>query len=308
MEKILFISRSTPCRTNWAFSLGTIGFCALLLGWIAYRVPQTFLINAITLAFCCGCLILAYVSAARKFVLTTTHLIIKRYAGDSVIPLQNIRSLRIVDKKQYLKIYSWHGPFGRYPTKHKSIIAYNVRWNNWALLVTDRGKFLISPNDMQLIDAVVRQIENVKGEDARAETLLPKSKMWHIPVAATVVLAPLLFVYLCYKEPGFAADSNTFILKGIYGANIPFSEIAEADTVAWREMPAIAMRANGISLNKVHRGWFKTKEGKKVRLNINRGGSLVIRVREKDGAEHYINRKDDAETRRIFNELQKKIE
>jgi len=40
--------------------------------------------------------------------------------------------------------------------------------------------------------------------------------------------------------------------------NIPLTEIKEADIVALRDMPAISIRANGISFLKVNRGKFRT--------------------------------------------------
>jgi hypothetical protein len=92
-------------------------------------------------------------------------------------------------------------------------------------------------------------------------------------------------------------------MKGIYGVNIPFSEISEADTIAWREMPAISIRTNGISLFKVSRGHFRPTAGDKIRLSVHRGVSPVIRMVDHRGAVYYINRKNPTETRQIFNKL-----
>ena len=98
-------------------------------------------------------------------------------------------------------------------------------------------------------------------------------------------------------------DANTFKLKGLYGVNLPFTEIAEADAISWSKMPAISLRTNGISLNKVHRGKFRTTDGEKIHLSIQRGVSPVIRIVKNDGSVYYINRKNAAETRQIFNKL-----
>jgi hypothetical protein len=121
------------------------------------------------------------------------------------------------------------------------------------------------------------------------------------PIAITVSVG--LIVYLGYKEPAVEIKSNALKLKGLYGVNILFSEIAEADTIVWREMPAIALRTNGISLNKVHRGKFRTTQDKKIHLNIYSGISPVIRIVEQNGSVYYINRKSAEETRQIFNNL-----
>lgn len=92
-------------------------------------------------------------------------------------------------------------------------------------------------------------------------------------------------------------------LKGLYGVNILFFEIAEADTIAWREMPAIALRTNGISLNKAHSGKFGTTQDEKIHLNIYTGISPIIRIAEQNGSVYYINRKSAEETRQMLNDL-----
>lgn len=106
-----------------------------------------------------------------------------------------------------------------------------------------------------------------------------------------------------YKEPVVKINSNTLRLKGLYGVNILFFEIAEADTIAWREMPAIALRTNGISLNKAHSGKFGTTQDEKIHLNIYSGISPIIRIAEQNGSVYYINRKSAEETRQMLNDL-----
>ena len=100
-------------------------------------------------------------------------------------------------------------------------------------------------------------------------------------MVATILTVPVvLLVYMSYKEPKVEFDSNTFKLKGVYGVNLPFAEIAEADTIVWKQMPAISMRTNGISLNKVSRGKFKTTNGDKIHMNVHRRVNPIIRIVE----------------------------
>lgn len=94
-----------------------------------------------------------------------------------------------------------------------------------------------------------------------------------IPIAIAVSIG--LIVYLGYKEPVVETNSDVLKLKGLYGVNILFSEIAEADTIAYPEMPTIALRTNGISLYKVHRGKFRTTQDEKIHLNIYSGISCT---------------------------------
>ena len=133
-----------------------------------------------------------------------------------------------------------------------------------------------------------------------------KSKMnWRTLILIATVLPVGVIIYLAYKEPKAIIDANAFKLKGLYGVNLPFTQIAEADTISWSKMPSISLRTNGISLNKVHRGKFRTTDGEKIHLSIQRGVSPVIRIVEKDGSVYYINRKKADETRQIFKKLEK---
>jgi hypothetical protein len=92
-------------------------------------------------------------------------------------------------------------------------------------------------------------------------------------------------------------------MNGVYGVNLPFAEISEADTIAWSQMPGISLRTNGISLFKVNRGHFMTTTGEKIHLSVCSGVSPVIKIVNNQGAVYYINRKNADETRRIFKQL-----
>jgi len=128
-------------------------------------------------------------------------------------------------------------------------------------------------------------------------------RKWFTIIPLVITVSVGLLVYLGYKEPAVEISSNALKLKGLYGVNILFSEIAEADTIAWSEVPAIALRTNGISLYKVHRGKFRTTQDEKIHLNIYSGITPVIRITEQNGSVYYINRKSAEETRQIFKDL-----
>ena len=194
------------------------------------------------------------------------------------------------------------GSWGYYQTaKHKKLNVFTRRYNNWTLIITDKKKYVIAPNDSQLIDAVAQQIGKTATE--MQSTISAPTKQWRKLIPIAIIASVMLFIYMGYKQPRVVIDSNAFKLKGLYGANIPFVSIAKADTIAWREMPAISIRTNGISFMKVHRGNFKTADGDKIRLSVNSGSSPVIRIVDRNGVVYYINRKNAAETRQIFHKI-----
>jgi len=126
---------------------------------------------------------------------------------------------------------------------------------------------------------------------------------WRTIILIVSVVPVILFIYMGYKEPTVKIDSEAFKLKGLYGVNLLFTEIAEADTIAWSKMPSISVRTNGISLSSVNRGKFRTTDGDNIHLSIYRGVSPVIRIVKQDGSVYYINRKSASETRQIFAKL-----
>ena len=314
MEKILFVSPSTLDRKSLILTSIVCVLPTLFLGWMFYRTLATNNIVATVILGCMialflGIFILGVICTPHKYILTNSHLIIKRYYKDIFIPLQEIKLIRLMtfnDKKGMLRTFGAEGAFGSWgyysSSAHKKLLVFARRYDNRTIVITDRKKYVIAPDSLQLIDVTMQQIGQAEIGVQQPEY---PARRWLGWILATILMAVAALIFLSYKEPKVQFDSNAFKLKGIYGVNIPFAEIAKVDTITWREMPAISIRTNGISLFKVHRGHFKTREGDKIRLNVHRGVKPVIRIVDHRGAVYYINRKDAAETRKIFKKLQK---
>jgi len=311
MKKILFISPSTQDKWTWGLSiiLGVlpVGF----FGWKMLHHTIGFNHWSVSFIIFLSLIVTGFVATPYKYILTDTHLIIKRYWRDIQISLSDIQSIRQIphsEKNALLRPFGYSGPFGYFGffwlAKYSTVSVFARRYTNWTLIVTDRKKYVIAPDDLQLIDAMTQQIGKA---EAGSQTMNMPVKRWYkfIPVVVVIlVLAPVLMIYLEYKDPKFIIDSNTFKLKGgVYGVNIPFAGIIEADTIAWHEMPIISRRTNGFGLNKVRRGNFRTAGGDKIRLSVYRGVSPVIKIIDQNGVVYYINRKNADETREIYKRL-----
>ena len=313
MEKILFISPSTLDRKSLILTLFVCVLPILFFGWMFYRTLATNCMVATVIMGCMialflGIFILFIICTPHKYILTNSHLIVKRHYKDIVIPLQNIKSIRLMtanDKKGMWRTFGAEGAFGSWgyysTSAHKELAVFARRYDNRTLVITDRKKYVIAPNDLQLIDATAQQIGQSETSNQASETPVRQWRRW---LLAAIMILPVAFIYLPYKEPKAVFEAHSFKLKGIYSVNLPFTEIAEVDTITWREMPAIKIRTNGISLFKVRRGYFKTRDGEKVRLSVHRGVNPVIKIVDRHGSVYYINRKDATETRQIFNKLQ----
>jgi hypothetical protein len=121
MEKILFISPSTLDRKSLLLTLMVCVLPTLWFGWLFYRsfaVNHTSaLIPGLPVIMCLAIFILGIVSTPYKYILTNTHLIVKRHLRDIVIPLQNIKNIRLMtknDKKGLYRSFGAEGSFGLY--------------------------------------------------------------------------------------------------------------------------------------------------------------------------------------------------
>ena len=130
--------------------------------------------------------------------------------------------------------------------------------------------------------------------------------LYIVPFVITVLFVFSMF-YAISLDPQFVFTSSTFQIRGASGINIPFAQITEIDTIARHEMPRISIRTNGVSFSKVHRGNYRTVNGENIRLNINLGSNIVIRIIDHNGKAYYINRKSEDETKQLFDTLVQRV-
>jgi hypothetical protein len=314
MEKILFISPSTYDKKTWAFATIVFILPILLFAWFFFKnlsndknlsIILGFMLILFVLMFVIGILYTPY-----KYILTNSDFIIKRHIKDILIPLKDIKIMRLMpdeDKKKLMRTFGYggFGYFGRFESKkyngRNGLYVTARRFNNWTLVTTQTKKYVIAPDDVALIDAVNAQI-NIPA-NVETELVNDKRRSWFRWIPVAIVLAVFAVCYLSYKEPKATVEQGLFKLSGIYGVTIPLNDIARADTIVWREMPAISIRTNGISLMKVNRGHFRTTDGENIRLSTISGVHPIVRITDKAGNTVYFNRNNPAETRQIFDKL-----
>ena len=320
MEKIVYISSSTQDKKAWLLTIVISFLPVLFFGWrlttnIACNNMQHAVMFGLLLALFSIIPVLGFLNTPYKYILTNTELIIKRQIKDTVIPWASISQIRLMtkeDKKGMLRTFGVEGAFGAYgkyqSLKHKKLFVNVRRYTNWTLIVTNGKKYVIAPDDIQLIEVAIKLIgqpETVDKNEVDAKT------DWQRKITTIVLPFFLVFItvsiFCTYMERRIICDETHFQLNGIYGVSIGMDYIAAADTIMWKEMPEISMRSNGVSLPGVHRGYFRTQDGGKIKLNVRTGVNPVIRIIENDGKVHYINRKNPEETRQIFEKLQNVI-
>lgn len=126
-------------------------------------------------------------------------------------------------------------------------------------------------------------------------------------IIVTLIIIALVCVPMFLVNYGNTITVNNEVIeiKGDYAMDIPLSDI---DTVLLVEqLPSIKLRTNGISTNKVNIGNFKTSEGDKCRLYINKSTPIFIEIRiAAHSSQHkviFINRKTVEETKSLYDDI-----
>lgn len=91
-----------------------------------------------------------------------------------------------------------------------------------------------------------------------------------------------------------------FIIKGMYGMEINFTDIIQLDTIS--DLPAIRKRTNGYSAGNTLKGNFTLADNRKVKLFITKGVSPYIFIRTKN-LQLYLNFKESGKTKKLFLDL-----
>ncbi len=103
-------------------------------------------------------------------------------------------------------------------------------------------------------------------------------------LAATIILVGSIFFY-GYQEDELVWEDGHIEFEGFYGEKLNPSEIRSVQLID--TLPNIAIRSNGFSSGSVHKGYFKTEDGKEIKLILNSENEPYIWISTKDGRDIY---------------------
>ena len=158
----------------------------------------------------------------------------------------------------------------------------------------------------ELFDEIKNNVKILKENELNYNAGRPRT---YRSVFIIVVFIAALVVYpIFFANYGneIIVDDNKIEIKGDYSMDIPFDDI---DTVLLVEsLPEIKLRTNGVSTNKVNIGDFKTSDGDKCRLYVNKSTPMFVEIRldahsSQPTALIFINKKTVEETKILFNEI-----
>jgi hypothetical protein len=108
-----------------------------------------------------GILLFCYLYSPRKYSIDKEKLTIHRSISDINIPIKSISEIRRVDNMELtgmvrtLGVGGLFGNYGKfYAQRLGSITLYATQSKNYILIVADKKKYLITPDDMKIIDDV----------------------------------------------------------------------------------------------------------------------------------------------------------
>ncbi|HHX01213.1 MAG TPA: DUF3784 domain-containing protein [Firmicutes bacterium] len=109
----------------------------------------------------------------------------------------------------------------------------------------------------------------------------------------SLIVVGLMMVYFI-QPTKVTIDDQGVTIHGLYGGTYSWESIAAADLV--EELPPISRRTNGAAIGPHLRGYFRTSEGERIKLFVNRQLPPFIHLVSDDGVV-YFNLKTADDTR-----------
>ena len=115
------------------------------------------------------------------------------------------------------------------------------------------------------------------------------------------LLGAVLFPAWGLWNTSISLGNDTLHISGMYGGNIPRSEIRCVSLD--KALPAIVFRSNGFALGSMRRGYFRTTDGRTVKLFLSSDEAPYLHVQTLEGEDIYINAAAPDELRELYSRL-----
>lgn len=94
-----------------------------------------------------------------------------------------------------------------------------------------------------------------------------KSAYWGVGVMGIVFIGLIGLFYLGLADNNIKLREEALVIDGMYGQEVPYVNSKAVEVVD--QLPEISMKTNGFALGGSRKGYFKTKDGKQVKLLVN---------------------------------------
>jgi hypothetical protein len=243
---------------------------------------------------------LSYAYSPRGYRLTAGAILVKRPIGNVSIPLDGIRQARRAepgDLAGSIRLWGSGGMFGYYGLFYTSGLG-NSRWYvtnqaNLVVLLGDRPAVL-SPDDVDGFLAAVPALTSVSNValDAAGSAWPRRNRLGMLVGAGVAVLAAIIAGSALLYSPGppsyTLTPSNLAIHDRFYPVTLSASEVDAQHTrivdIAMDRDWRPTLRTNGFANTHYRAGWFRTANGRTVRMYRAGGTRLVLLAPRGQGA------------------------
>ncbi|PWJ43092.1 DUF3784 domain-containing protein [Sediminitomix flava] len=120
-----------------------------------------------------------------------------------------------------------------------------------------------------------------------------KTPWYQISIVVLVITLATVTTLFAFglKEDHIVIKPNQIIVEGFYGEELQNDEIASISLID--DLPNITLRANGFSIGEIDKGYYKTEDGEKVKLVINKVRKPILLITKTNGEKIYFSAKTD---------------
>jgi hypothetical protein len=105
----------------------------------------------------------------------------------------------------------------------------------------------------------------------------------YVLIACTLLVAGLMFVG--HGSIPFEVRVDALRIGGIYGETLSRSSISSVQLVD--TLPPIQWKTNGFATGSAQKGYFRTRDGRTIKLMLNRGDAPYLLMTRSDGRQIY---------------------
>lgn len=118
----------------------------------------------------------------------------------------------------------------------------------------------------------------------RSQYFFPKDKRALYKVSAMIMIIISLGVFVLtivmQLNPNIEVFDDQLRISGVYGEQINLSDIEDINLL--ENYPPIKIKVNGIAMTNIKKGWFRLKDGRKVKLFINDSSGPYVYIKTID--------------------------
>ena len=200
--------------------------------------------------------------------------------------------------------------------KEKAFVYYTKKGRKTIEIKTLNGSVFINRavdfETEELYNEMKSTVKILKDNELDYSAKGPRSHRNTIIVTLIVIALVCIPMFLIDYGNTITVNNDVIEIKGDYAMDIPLSDI---DTVLLVEqLPSIKLRTNGISTNKVNIGNFKTSDGDKCRLYVNKSTPMFVEIRCQQTTDNgqqtsskssliFINKKTVEETKMLYDKI-----